>query len=436
MIQKRKRNSYQPEYPSLRILAITVLIIISSQSFAQTTSVLKIDSCYAMASRNYPLIRQYDLIEKSKEYTISNANKAYLPQISITGIGAYIISGLPTISLPNTEPADKSDFQFIGIAQLNQVIWDGGATRAQKDIAEAGAEVDKAAIDISTYELHERINQLYFGILVIDEQMKQLEILVDNLNRSLKNLELTLDNGLTYQSDVDEVKAELLNVGQKKTEFTYVRKGYIDMLAFMVGKPLPETVQLERPVVLESYYSLANNRPELNLYANQIRMIEASSSIDKVTVMPKFGVLAAGILIEPGMSFGTESISSLALAGLSVSWNTSGLYKLSSNKKLNTIKMDKVNNQRETFLFNNTLHLKQTSFEIEKQKEIIRSDDEIVLMRSRIRSAYQLKYNNGICSMNEVIAAINKEAEARSSQALHSVQLLMSLYNYKTKTGN
>jgi hypothetical protein len=155
-----------------------------------------------------------------------------------------------------------------------------------------------------------------------------------------------------------------------------------------------------------------------------------------VTVMPKFGVLAAGILIEPGMSFGTESISSLALAGLSVSWNTSGLYKLSSNKKLNTIKMDKVNNQRETFLFNNTLQLKQSSFEIEKQKEIIRSDDEIVLMRSRIRSAYQLKYDNGICSMNEVIAAINKEAEARSSQALHSVQLLMSLYNYKTKTGN
>ena len=126
----------------------------------------------------------------------------------------------------------------------------------------------------------------------------------------------------------------------------------------------------------------------------------------------------------------------MAIAGLSLSWNTSGLYKLSSNNKLNKIKTDKINNQRETFLFNNALQLKQSSNEIEKQQEIIQNDVEIVLLKSRIKNAYQLKYDNGICSMNDLINSINKESEATRNQALHQVQLLLSIYSYKSKTGN
>jgi outer membrane protein TolC len=259
---------------------------------------------------------------------------------------------------------------------------------------------------------------------------------MENLNRSLKSVKLTLENGLTYQSDVDEVKAELLNAGQRKIEFLYARKGYADMLGFIIGKPLDYEFRPEKPVVLESYASLANRRPELSLYASQLKLVEASSAIDKVALMPKFGVMALGVLIEPGISFGTENINSLALAGLSLSWNTHGLYKYGKNKKLSQVKMDRISNQQETFLFNNTLQLKQTSNEIEKQKEIIRNDDEIVLLKSRIRNAYQVKYDNGICSMNDLITSINKESEARCNQALHNVQLLLSLYNYKTKTGN
>ncbi len=421
---------------SFKLLIFSILYIFPSVAFTQSAVVLNLDSCYAMAERNYPLIRHYDLIEKSKEYTLSNANKAYLPQISITGIGAYIISGLPTIELPYTEPAEKHDVQFIGIGQINQVIWDGGATRTQKEVAEASASVEKASLDVSIYDLHERINQLYFGILLIDEQLKQLAILNDNLTRSMNSAKLTRDQGLAYQTDVDEVRTELLNAGQREIEFNFTRKGFVDMLAFMTGKELPETVQLEKPVAVESYAALTTDRPELNVYSNQLELIKAASAFDKVSVMPKFGLMGIGILIEPGVNFATESLSSLALAGLSVSWNTAGLYKLSNNRKLNQVKMDRINNQQETFLFNTNLQLKQISSEIERQKAILSNDDEIVLLRSTIRDGYQVKYDNGISSMNELLNAVNKESESRSIRALHQVQLLMSLYNYKTKTGH
>lgn len=397
---------------------------------------LNIDSCQLKAKANYPLIKQYDLITKSLDYTISNANKAYLPQVSLNGIGAFIISGLPTLSMPGQAAAEPDKLQFIGIGQINQTIWDGGAGRSQKDIAKANAAVEKSNVDVSFQSIRERVNQIYFGILVIDEQLKQLDILNENLNRNFNKVKLSKDNGLAYQSDVDEVKAEILNLEQKKIEFNYTRKGYVQMLSFMMGETLPETVQFEKPILIEPYLSLTNNRPELSLYANQLKFAEAKSSINKVYNMPKVGLLGAGILIEPGMSFGTSKINSLAVAGLSVSWNTAGLYKTSNNKKLDKIQLDRITNQRETFVFSNQLQLTQTNSDIEKQKAIIEKDDEIVLLKGNIKKSYQLKYDYGMCTMNDLINAMSKESEAQSNQSLHNVQLLMSMYNYKTISGN
>ena len=413
-----------------------VLTIALMQFIFCSHAQLTLDQCQEKSKANYPLIKQYDLISKSTDYTISNANKAYLPQVSVTGIGAYIISGLPSFSLPGTQPKESDNFKFIGIAQINQVIWDGGATHTQKDIAKAKSEVDKANIDVSFYSIRERVNQIYFGVLIIEEQLKQLAILKENLERNLANIKLTHDNGLAYQSDVDEVKSELQSVEQKKIEFKYTRIGYVDMLSCLTGEQLNENVTLEKPVTAESVSIFTMNRPELKLFSSQIKLIDASSSLNKVLNMPKIGVLGVGALIEPGLSLGNTTLSSIALAGVSVSWNTSGIYKTATNKKFEKIQSEMIINQQETFLFGNNLQLKQVSSEIDKQKEITAKDNEIVALKNNIKRSYQLKYDNGMCSMSDLINSINKESEARCNMALHNIQLLMSIYNYKTISGN
>jgi outer membrane protein TolC len=147
-------------------------------------------------------------------------------------------------------------------------------------------------------------------------------------------------------------------------------------------------------------------------------------------------LLGAAVLIEPGTSFGTSTLSSLALGGMSLSWNSAGLYRTSNNKQIDKLSLDKISTQEETFLFNTNLQLKQVSTDIEKQRSILAKDREIAQLKSKIRTGYQLKYDNGVSSMNELIQAMNKESEARSQEALHQIQLLMTLYNYQTLSGN
>jgi len=394
--------------------------------------VLNIDSCYAMALRNYPLIRQYSLIDKTKEYTLSNAGKAYLPQLSINAIEGYVFGQLPSFG----GSGSSGGFKFIGIGQVSQTLWDGGATKTQKEIATASAETEKASTDVSLYDLHQRINQLYFGVLLIDEQLKQLDIqnsvLANNINRARQLHE----QGLAYSTDVDEVKAEQLKLHQQKTEFIYSRSGYLMMLSLLTGARLSNDASLQKPFanILSAYSAIL--RPELTLYKNQRTLVDAQSHMQHVSLMPKIGLIGAGVIFAPGISFGNSTLSSLGVAGLSASWNIGGLYKNSNDKQLTQQQLSKISVQEETFLFNTRLQMTQSAANINKQKAILSEDDEIVQLRQNIRQGYQLKYDNGAGPLMDLLNAAEKEKEARAQKALHEMQWLMSLYDYKTITGH
>jgi len=417
--------------PTTLASAFFLFAIISSLG-AQT---LTIDSCYEKAKRNYPLIKQYDLIDKSTEYTISNAGKSYLPQFSVTGIAGYIIKGLPSLA-PSAAETSEDKFQFIGIGQLNQTVWDGGATHSQKEIIKASAKVDKAEIDVVLHNIYERVNQLFFGILLMDEQLKLQGILSENLKRNFNAVKLSNENGVAYSSDVDEVKVELLKVEQRVAEIQFVREGYINVLSMMMGEPLSATIKFQKPIVESDFDDLKIIRPELSLYQFQRNQVEAQHAFTRVSYMPKVGLLGAGIVVQPGFAFGAEKINSLAIAGLSLSWNTDGLYKSSNNRALSKISLDRINNQQETFLFNTKIQLTQQRSDIEKQRSIIEKDRQIVVLKSSIKNAYEQKYQNGMCTMNDLLLATNGETEARSNQILHETQLLLSVYAYKTTSGN
>jgi outer membrane protein TolC len=397
---------------------------------------ITISYCQERAQANYPLIKEYDLIKKSTDYTLSNANKAYLPQVSLNLIGGIIAGGFPTSSQGNGQKAEKNNTQLIGIAQVNQTIWDGGATRVQKDIARANSEVETANIDVSIYSVRENINQVYFGILVIDEQLKQLQISNENLIRSLENIKLSKDNGLAYTSDVDEVRSEILNLEQKRLDFVFTRKGYVKMLSFLIGQALNDTTQLEKPVLIGTVDSVINNRPELKLYKSQLKLIEAQSATDKVNLMPKIGVIGAGVMLLPGVSLGNSKLKGIGVLGLGVSWSMGNLYTNSNNKNLTRLSMDKISDQRDAFLFTNHFQLMQAASEIDRERAILSKDEEIVALKGEITKSYQIRFDNGMCSMNDLVTSINKESEARSNRALHLVQLLMSTYNYMLMSGN
>ncbi len=399
---------------------------------------LSIEDCYKKAQANYPQVKQYGLIEQSKEFNLSNANKGYLPQVSFSAKATYqsAVTKLP-ITLPNVTIEGLNKDQYQSVVEVNQSVWDGGVIRNQKKIAEASSAVDKQKLDVDMYTINNRVNQLYFGILLLDEQIKQNLLLQDELKRNYNQISAYITNGIANQADLDAVKVNQLSTAQRKVELDATRKAYREMLSAMVGEEIKEGTSLVKPSFAEeASLSSTINRPELQLFEAQSNLFETQKSMVDAKNLPKLGVFVQGGYGNPGLNMLKNEFSPYYVAGARLTWNFGSLYTKKNDKKLLDNSLQNVAVQKETFLFNTNLKMTQQSNEIDKIKQLMRDDDEIIRLRTNIKKASEVKVEHGTLSVTDLLRDINSEDQAKQSKVLHEIQLLISIYNYKNSTNN
>lgn len=426
-----------------RLLFSLALVCFSIFAHSQ---VLTLDSCRQKARLNYPLLKQYGLIEKTADYNISNANKAYLPQLNlmvkatyqsdVTEIPASLGQAISQLTgKPFSFPSLSKD-QYQAVLEVNQLIWDGGLVSAQKKSIQATGEAEKQKLEVDLYALNDRINNLYFGIMLLKEQLNQNEILRNELATNLKKVEAYKQNGIAQQSDVDAIKVEQINVLQRQTDLKAVLSTYLQMLSAFTGLEITEHSVLDKPILPETTIATENKRPELYLFDSLHKMLDSQRDAVYAANLPKLGVFAQGGYGRPGLNMFTSEFSTFYIGGVRLTWNISGFYTQKTN--LNKIDVSKKNIevQRETFLFNNSLITKQQFNEIEKLKITLKNDDEIIRLRTNIKKAAEAKVTNGTLTVTDLLREINAESIAKQTRILHETQLYMAVYQFKNNINN
>lgn len=411
-----------------------VFLSLSMNLFAQET--LTIEKCYRWAEETYPLIRLYDVIKQTEQYNLSNASKGYLPQLSVNAKATYqsAVTKIP-VEIPGMKISSLSKDQYQVTAEMNQTIWDGGAISSNRDVLKAKSNVDSKQVGTELYALNDRINQLYFGILLQDALLKQNGILQRDLQANIDRIRAMMDNGVANESDLESMTVELLNARQKEVELKASRKGYMQMLAVFIGRALPESTVLEIPVVENGLLSEIH-RPELALYDEQDYLLGAQNKQITAGILPKFNLFVQGGYGRPGLNMLENDFSPFYVGGIRMSWNLGSLYTLKNDRRKITVGYQSVDVQRKTFLFNTRLQQTQQQTEVDKMNELIKSDSEIVQLRTSIKKSAEVKLANGVISVTDLIREINAEDMARQSEVVHSIQRLMSIYNYNYITNN
>ena len=408
---------------------------------------LAVETCQEKAKANYPLVKQYGLIEQTAKYNIDNANKGYLPQLTLSAKITYqsdvtqIPSSLGTVlsSLthqPFSFPSLPKD-QYQALLEATQVIWDGGVISTQNKITKAGAEVEKQKLEVDLYTLNDRVNQLFFGILLLDEQLKQTEILKNDLKTSYDRVAAYKTNGVAVQADLDAIKVEQLNTDQRTSDIQNTIKTYCLMLSALTKLDINEKTELKKPEIDWSTLKNVNvHRPEISLFDAQGKLYDNQKNLILSANRPKVGAFVQGGYGQPGLNMFTIGFSPFYVGGVRFSWNISNLY----SQKANLIKLDlskkAVDVQKETFLFNNDLVTKQQQNEIEKLQSTVTNDNEIIRLRQNIKSATNARLDNGTASVSDLVRDLNAENQAKQLKSLHEIQLLMNVYQLKNNTNN
>ncbi len=415
------------------LLTIIFLLAITTVSWAQSQSSLTIDEAYRLAIKNYPLVKQVSLIEKTKQYSIENANKGYLPQLSIDGQGTYQ-SDVTSISIPGVTAINLSKDQYRIYGEISQIVTDGGIIKQQKELVKVNTETEHQKIEVELYKLKERINQLFFGILLIDAQIEQTELLKKDIQAGIDKTNAAIANGTALKSNADNLRAELLKINQRTIELQFNRKGYADMLAIFIAQRLDENTKLITPTTQP--VSTGINRPELKLYEAQKKSFDIQSNLITAKNLPKVGLFFQGGYGRPGLNFLNNDFATYYIGGVRLNWGLGGLYTAKNDRNLLKINQQTIDVQKETFLFNTNLSLSQQNSEITKFQKLVYSDDEIIKLRESIKITAKSQLENGTITSNDYLIYVNAEDQARQNLLLHQVQLGLAQYNYQTTSGN
>lgn len=416
---------------------LILALLACSPCFAQ----LRIEDCYQKAQANYPLIKQYDLIEKTKEYNLSNANKGYLPQMMFSAKATYQsdVTQIPVdfsqMGIQGVDIPALSKDQYGTTVDVNQTIWDGGAIKSQKDGLRTAAEVEKKNVEVSIYSINERVNQLYFGVLLADEQIRQNQLLLDELKRNYDQVQSYVQNGIANQADLDAIKVDLLKAEQNKTRFVNTKKAYTEMLSKLIGEEVTANTEFVKPDATRPATHTIN-RPELELFDAQIKNLETKNREINAGLMPKLGLFATGGFGKPGLNMLSNDFDAYYIVGARISWNIGNFYTKKNSKRQIQTSIRSVETQRETFLFNTNLDIVQKDNNINSYFDQLKYDDEIIALRGSVKRASEAKMANGTLSGSDLTRDINAEQMAIQDKILHEMELLLAIYNLKFATNN
>lgn len=406
-------------------------------AFAIGVNAQTLDECQRAAEQNYPLIRQYDLIATTTAMTVKNIGKGWLPQIAASAQATYHsdVAAWPESMYGMFEQMGldvkglKKDQYRVGL-DLQQTIFDGGAISSQKYIAREQGNVRSAQNEVNMYNVRNRVNDMYFALLLFDEQITLNDDVQELLMSSERQLTSMVKMGTAATSDLDNVKAERLNAMQQNESMKSQRNTLRQMLSIFCGIEMNSPV---KPNAVEVNY--VQNRPELRLFDAQKRLADAQEKALNSQLMPKLGLFAQGYYGYPGLNMFDDMMrhewSLNGIAGIKLSWNIGALYTRSADKTKLRMQRDMADNAREVFLFNNDMEQMQQNADIIRYREMMKRDDEIITLRGNVRKAAESKLGHGIIDVTGLIREINNENAAKVQKAIHEIDMLREIYNLK-----
>ncbi|MCH5318749.1 MAG: TolC family protein [Paramuribaculum sp.] len=418
------------------VLILFTLLFSATNVCAQLT----LERCQELARENYPAIKKYGLIDESLEIELNDINKSWLPSVTAYSQGTIqnVVPAFPealedVLAQMGREVRGIGKFQYkIGV-DVSQTIWDGGASKAQREIVRSKDAVQQSGLEVEMYALRQKVDNIYFAILLTEEQIKQSTQTLELLNANLDLLRSMLKNGTAMRSDIDMVQAQVLTLKQSITQAESTVKSYRTLLSIYVGEDVSAQELVLPNAALPA--SMTSNRPELKLLDSRQNALETSRLMTNVSLMPKIGFFAQAYYGYPGFdyfkSMMNRDLSFNILAGVRVSWNIDSFYTKKNKLAKTSLDIDNINIERETFLFNSRLQTESQLETLEGLKNVMQDDAQIIELRGNVRKAAESQLRNGIIDATALLSKITDENVARLTAKFHEIQYIQEVYKIK-----
>lgn len=417
----------------MKLIKITLLIF---TFFANAQQKLTLEECYVLVNKNYPLAKQSNLLTQKSTYEIESLNKGKLPKIDLNAQASYQseVTQLP-FKLPNAtvNPANKD--QYRATLDVNQLLYNGHLIDAYAKLKEAQTLTQKQQVEVGLYQLKTKINQLYFSILVLQERESLLISKQEQLLSKISEVKSGVKFGAILPASEKILEAENLKIKQQLVEINSDKTKLFQNLSSLTISEINAKTKLEKPNTILDF-AQKSNRPELKLFDLQSQQIESSSSLLSKNQLPKINAFGQAGYGNPGLNMLDNSFQPFYMVGVRANWNIFDWNKTKSEKQALSISKEIVNAEKETFQLNIQMQLQEFENEIIKQEEILKTDAEIIDLRTYVLKSSDAQLKNGVITSSEYIIEFTNLYEAKANQKVHEIELELAKADYLIVKGN
>lgn len=417
------------------VFSLISFVKLQAQDNIKDIQSISIEQCYEWSKANYPITQQMEIIDKTTAFNIKNASNGNLPQISLNGQATYqsAVTKLP-ISIPNMTIPSLSKDQYKTYASVYQSLTNFNKINTQKKLTKTKAEIEKQQLEIDFLKLKDRINQIFFGTLLISEKNEQLQIIKSDIDSALVRIQAAIDNGTATTIDKQLLEVEKITLDQKIDENNANQTAFLKMLSTLTGKNITTSTTLIHPQSQPLNSTI--KRPELQLFSLQNQTIDFKKKQLNNSLIPNVGIFGQAGYGRPALNFLSNEFQTYYIGGIKLNWNISGFYSLKSNRKLLDLANERIEAQKKAFLLKTNLTQSQQTAEVEKYQDLLLSDKKIIVIRQNVDNTAKVQLENGLITTIDYIKILNDLNKAKQIMLLHETQLLLAQQNLKNTAGN
>ena len=401
--------------------------------FGYSQNTLDLKNCYDYLKVNYPLIKQQAIFEQQNEMELSVIKAKTLPQFYLNAQATYQseVTEVP-FSNAGIEPLNKD--QYRATLTANQLLYNGGKIKATQNLQNITTKRKHQEVEVGLYQLKQRVNQFYFSILLLDDQIKLLEARKQQLNSKLKEIKSGIVNGVLLPISDKIIEAELLKVLQQTKEASNNRLKLISSLSTLIGISIDAETKFQRPTIMLTENQVLN-RPELGLFDLQKQEINQQKNILSKALMPKLNGFATGGYGNPGLNMLKNDFRAYYIVGFQLNWN---VFDWNGNKKKREVlnfSKELVDTQEEIFKLNTNTALNEQKKEIETLKDTVIIDQQLISLQKEVVTASDSQLKNGVITSSQYITELTKLYEVENLFNQHKTELELAKANYNTLKG-
>jgi outer membrane protein TolC len=420
-----------------KIIPLIILLLVNITFVFSQDNSFTLKDCYKTAYENYPNAKQKSYYRSINNLKLDNIGVNYLPQISFKGQATYQSDvTMLEIPIPNFKPAELSKDQYKLTLDVRQLLYDGGNTSSQKNTESKQADVDEQKVEVDLFTLKQKINDLYFSILLLQEKKKVNEVLVSDLKSRIAETESRIKNETVTVNNLYILQAQMLQTEQEIQNIENDKTGSLKMLGELIGAKISGSTVLEKPELQSfSYDNDFSSRPEYKLFEYQKEQLDSYTDVVNSRILPKVSAFGQGGYGRPGLNMLDNSFKPYYMVGLNLTWNPINWNSDNNEIQIYQINRKIVDSQKETFDKNVKVSLEKYKSDIEKYEDLIKKDEQLISLRENIVAITYSQLQNGTITSTVYLTELNNKTQSQLMLETHKVQLLQAKINYLTTKG-